>query len=120
MSTKSSFWHHVRLVVMQLLVGLGIGVAAWELIGRWILSLEFGSIGSSVTCSTDVEQALSEFDSGLRISALVGALAFVALALVVRFLLWRRRQKAKSSGVTPGSGESGEPGDEAPVRRTVR
>jgi hypothetical protein len=120
MSKKSSFWHHVRVVVMQLLVGLGLGVAIWELLGRWILSLKYGSIGSSVTCSADVERALTEFDSGLRISALVGALGFLALALLVRFLLWRRRQRVKTDAGKPGTGAGVEPDEEAPVRRTVR
>jgi hypothetical protein len=118
MSKTSSFWHHVRVIVVQLLVGLGLGVAAWEVVGRRILAIKFGSLGSSVTCASDVDLALSEFDAGLRISALVGALGLVALALLVRFLLWRRRQKAKSEGEKPETREGTE--KETPPRRTAR
>ena len=130
MATQSKFWHHVRLLVMELLVGLGLGVTVWELVGRSIVSLRYDSLGSSVTCANDVELALSEFDSGLRLSALIGALAFVALTLLVRFLLWRRKQnKAKAVGAEAGADKGGAAGagrgdiDESPpppVHRTTR
>jgi hypothetical protein len=38
-----------------------------------------------------VDRALAEFDSGLRLSAVVGAVAFTALAVAAR-IWWRRRR----------------------------
>jgi hypothetical protein len=119
MSAKPTFWQFVRRIVMELLVGLGLGVAVWELVGRSIITQMYGSIGSTVTCATDVEQALAQFDSGLRLSALIGAVAFVVLMAVVRILLWRRRQqKAKAAAgdaVAPKpGGAAGRDIDESP------
>lgn len=106
--TKPTFWHHVRRLVMELLVGLGLGVTFWELVGRNIVSLRYGSLSSTVTCATDVEQALAQFDSGLRLSALIGAVVFVLLMVVIRILLWRRRQqRAQAVGAASGTAKSG-------------
>ena len=74
-------------LVVELLVGLALGVAVWELFGRRLLALKYGSLGSSVTCAPDVERALADFDGGLRTAAALGAVGFVALTLLIRFLL---------------------------------
>ena len=87
MNKKKTFWGHVRVLLVELLVGLALGVGVWELIGRRILALKYGSLGSSVTCATDVERALTEFDTGLRLSAVIGAVLFLVLTLVIRFML---------------------------------
>ena len=94
MTESSSFWHRVRTMGIELLAGLALGVLFWEAVGRRLLAFKYGSFGSSVTCSPDVDRALAEFDSGLRLSALVGAVAFSVLALVVR-IWWRRRRAGR-------------------------
>ncbi len=93
-------WQRLRIILIELLVGLGLGVLIWEVVGRRILAFKYGSLGSSVTCAPDVNQALAEFDSGLRFSALSGAVGFVILSFVVR-MLWRRRAKRSRSTTTP-------------------
>ncbi len=90
-----AFWTQLRILFVELLVGLALGVAVWELFGRRLLALKYGSLGSSVTCAPDVERALADFDGGLRTAAALGAVGFVALTLLIRFLLWRRNRKAK-------------------------
>ena len=91
---QSRFLHHVRILVLELLVGLALGVLVWEAFGRRILTFKYGSLGSSVTCSPDVDRALADFDGGLRTSAVVGAIVFVALTFTLRFW-WRRRRSAR-------------------------
>jgi hypothetical protein len=91
MTESSPFWHRVRTLGVELLAGLALGVLFWEAVGRRVLAFKYGSLGSSVTCAPDVDRALAEFDSGLRLSALVGAVAFAVLALVVRIWWGRRR-----------------------------
>jgi hypothetical protein len=128
MSTKPTFWQYVRRILMELLVGLGLGVTVWELIGRKIIALNYDSLGSTVTCATDVEQALAQFDSGLRLSALIGAIAFVVLMVVIRILLWRKRQqKAKvavgagAAAAKPGGAAAGDIDESPPpAHRTTR
>jgi hypothetical protein len=88
-----SIWTQLRIVFVELLVGLALGVAVWELFGRRFLAFKYGSLGSSVTCAPDVDKALADFDGGLRMAAAIGAVGFVALTLLIRFLLWRRRPK---------------------------
>jgi hypothetical protein len=88
-----SLWSQLRIIFVELLVGLGLGVTTWELFGRRFLAFKYGSLGSSVTCAPDVEKALADFDGGLRMAAVIGAIGFVALTLLIRFLLWRRRPK---------------------------
>ena len=90
-----SFWIQVRILFIELLVGLSLGVMAWELFGRRWLGFKYGSFGSSVTCAPDVEKALGEFDAGLRMAASCGAAGFVGLTLLIRFLLWRRRTRTR-------------------------
>jgi hypothetical protein len=96
MIESSPFWHRVKTLAVELLAGLALGVLVWEAVGRRILAFKYGSLGSSVTCAPDVDRALAEFDSGLRVSAVVGAVAFTALALVVR--IWWRRKRAGREG----------------------
>lgn len=93
MTRTATAWQRLRLLLVELLVGLALGVMVWELVGRRILAFKYGSIGSSVTCAPDVNLALSEFDSGLRISALIGAIGFVVLSLTVRLVLHRRKKR---------------------------
>jgi hypothetical protein len=88
-----SLWTQLRIVFIELLVGLALGVATWEFFGRRLLAVKYGSLGSSVTCAPDVEKALADFDWGLRMAAAIGAVGFVALTLLIRFLLWRRRPR---------------------------
>jgi hypothetical protein len=99
MTESSSFWHRVRTLVIELLAGLALGVLFWEAVGRRLLAFKYGSLGSSVTCSPDVDRALAEFDSGLRLSAVVGAVAFTVLAVAIR-IWWRRRRAAREPGKT--------------------
>ncbi|GEM_PF-6064797 len=86
-------WKQLRILFFALLAGLGLGVLAWDAFGRRLLAFKYGSIGSSVTCASDVERALDEFESGLRTSALVGAVAVVVLVIVAQVLLWRRKKR---------------------------
>jgi len=86
----------MRILVVELLVGLALGVLVWEAFGRRILTFKYGSLGSSVTCSPDVDRALADFDGGLRISAMVWAVVCLAFALIVRFW-WRRRRSARAA-----------------------
>ena len=95
-------YKQLRILFFALLAGLGLGVLAWEAFGRRLLAFKYGSIGSSVTCAPDVERALVEFESGLRTSALVGAVAVVVLVIVVQVLLWRRRKRL--AGEPSGTG----------------
>jgi len=90
MAESRTLWQRLRSLSIQLLIGLGLGVLIWEFVGRRLLSFKYGSLGSSVTCAPDVDRALAEFDSGLQLSALSGAIGFVVLSFVVK-LLWRRR-----------------------------
>jgi hypothetical protein len=99
MIEPSPFWRRVKTLVVELLAGLALGVLAWEAVGRRILSFKYGSLGSSVTCAPDVDRALADFDSGLRLSALVSAVAFTAVAVTVRFW-WRRRRAARATQKT--------------------
>jgi hypothetical protein len=101
-------WKQLRILFFALLAGLGLGVLAWEAFGRRLLAFKYGSIGSSVTCAPDVERALVEFDSGLRTSALVGAVIVVVVVIVVQVLLWRRQKRlagepAGTSAAKPAS-----------------
>lgn len=91
------FWTQIRILFVELLVGLALGVTVWELFGRRLLALKYGSFGSTVTCAPDVERALADFDGGLRTAAALGAVGFVALTLLVRFLLWRRNRQPKKT-----------------------
>ena len=93
--------HYVRILMVELLVGLALGVLAWEAFGRRILTFKYGSLGSSVTCSPDVDRALADFDGGLRISAVVGALVCVVFTLTIRFW-WRRRRSAHGTKAVTG------------------
>jgi Mg/Co/Ni transporter MgtE len=93
---QSRFLHLVRILVLELLVGLALGVLLWEAFGRRILTFKYGSLGSSVTCSPDVDRALADFDGGLRTSAVIGAIVFVALTFTLRFW-WRRRRAARAA-----------------------
>lgn len=86
------------MMAWQLLAGLVLGVLFWELFGKALLSMKYGSVGSSVTCSPDVQRALAEFDSGLRLSALIGALAFVVVVALIRRQL---RKRSQSKGAAP-------------------
>lgn len=97
MAQQVTFGKRLQKLLVEILVGLALGVMVWELIGRKLLAFKFGSLGSSVTCAPDVNQALTEFDSGLRISALIGAIAFVVLSFVVR-IWWRRGRKRSNDG----------------------
>ncbi len=99
MDQSSRFLHHARILVLELLVGLALGVLAWEAFGRRLLSFKYGSLGSSVTCSPDVDRALADFDGGLRTSAVAGAVAFVVLTFSMR-ILWRRRRSARKTDDT--------------------
>jgi hypothetical protein len=96
MSTESGFRRFMRMMAWQLLAGLVLGVLFWELFGKALLSMKYGSVGSSVTCSPDVQRALAEFDSGLRLSALIGALAFVVVVALIRRQV-RKRSKAAAA-----------------------
>jgi hypothetical protein len=86
------------MMAWQLLAGLVLGVLFWELFGKAFLSMKYGSVGSSVTCSPDVQRALAEFDMGLRLSGLIGALVFVVLVALIRRQLHKR---SKAAGKVP-------------------
>jgi hypothetical protein len=94
MTESSSFWHRVRTLAIELLSGLALGLLFWEAVGRRLLAFKYGSLGSSVTCSPDVDRALAEFDSGLRLSAVTGAVVFTIVAVVAR-IWWRRRRSPR-------------------------
>lgn len=96
MAEPKTLWQRLRVLSVQLLIGLSLGVVFWELVGYRILGLKYGSLGSSVTCAPDVNAALAEFDGGLRISALLGAVGFVVAKFALR-LWWQRRQAKKQS-----------------------
>lgn len=98
MSPESKFRRVSRMMAWQLLAGLVLGVLFWELFGKALLSMKYGSVGSSVTCAPDVQRALAEFDSGLRLSALIGALAFVVVVALIRRKLHKR---SESGAVVP-------------------
>jgi hypothetical protein len=103
MSATSSLRQRLRVLLWELLVGLVVGVLFWELLGRWLLAMKYGSFSSSLSCATDVNRALAEFDSGLRWSAIAGALG--GIVLMFAFRIWRRRRKAKQAA--PATGKSG-------------
>jgi hypothetical protein len=96
---EKGFWAVVRRTAIELLVGTGVGFMVWHAIGVSLLEFKYGSIGSSVTCAGDVQRALEEYVQGLRISALVGAILGVVVAIVVR--VWWRRRKARKEIVKP-------------------
>ena len=98
MSATSSLRQRLRVLLWELLVGLVVGVLFWELLGRWLLAMKYGSFSSSLSCATDVNRALAEFDSGLRWSAIGGALGGIVLTFAFR--IWRRR-KAKPATTKP-------------------
>jgi hypothetical protein len=99
-------WIQLRILVVELIVGLALGILVWELYGRRILAFKYGSLGSSVTCAPDVERALAEFDSGLRLAGVIGAAGFVALTLVIRFLLWRRTNRRNQEKASVASNQA--------------
>lgn len=101
MATESKFRRFSRMMAWQLLAGLVLGVLFWELFGKALLAMKYGSVGSSVTCSPDVQRALAEFDSGLRLSALIGALAFVVLVALIRRQLHKRSKPAGAGPSEP-------------------
>ena len=86
----------LRIVVVEGLLGLALGVLAWEAFGRRLLAFKYGSLGSSVTCAPDVDRALADFEGGLRNSALAGAIVCVVFMFAVRFW-WRRKRAAKAT-----------------------
>jgi hypothetical protein len=96
----------MRILLVEFLVGFILGVLFWELFGQRLLAMKYGSLGSTVTCAPDVAQALAEFDSGLRQSAIIGAMGCVVLMFSYRIWRWHRRKKAiaqvaNSTGGTP-------------------
>jgi hypothetical protein len=101
MTTESTFRRVSRMIAWQLLAGLVLGVLFWELFGKALLSMKYGSVGSSVTCAPDVQRALSEFDSGLRLSALIGALCFVVVVALIRRQLRKRSKSAGAAASAP-------------------
>jgi len=102
MDQSSRFLKYVKMLVIESLLGLALGVLAWEAFGRRLLDFKYGSLGSSVTCAPDVDRALRDFDGGLRTSALVGAIACVVLMFVVR-IWWRRRRAVKAAVTSNGT-----------------
>lgn len=113
MANESTVGRTFKTLAWQLLAGLVLGVLFWELFGQRLLSMKYGSIGSSVTCAPDVRNALADFDSGLRRSAAIGA-----AALVVLIFFWKRwwRKRGRASANPPGasSGPTTPPSGSAP------
>jgi hypothetical protein len=103
-SAKGGFTHRLRILLVESLVGLVLGVGFWELFGRRLLAMKYGSLGSSVTCAPDVVHALTDFDSGMRRSAVVGALGCMVVMFTFRIWRWRRRKKQATSANTPPAG----------------
>lgn len=93
MSEKGAIPPWLRILLIQCLVGFILGLLFWELFGQRLLAMKYGSLGSSLTCAPDVVRALAEFDSGLRQSAIIGALSWVVLVFSYRIWRWHRRKK---------------------------
>jgi hypothetical protein len=91
-----AFWTQLRILFIELLVGTALGVLVWELVGRRLLALKYGSLGGTITCAPDVERALADFDGGLRTAAALGAVGFVALTLFFRLVLWRHKRHGQA------------------------
>jgi hypothetical protein len=108
MSDESSFRRILRAVGWQLLAGLIVGVFFWELFGQGLITVKYGSLGSSVTCAPDVKKALSDFDSGLRLSALIGAVSCSVLVFVGK-RWWRKRKLAAANPPAPTGNPPGPP-----------
>jgi len=53
-------------------VGAAFGFILWSIIGKYVISAVFGSVGGSVTCGPDVEAALGQFVRWGLYSALAG------------------------------------------------
>lgn len=104
MSEKGALGRRIRILLVEFLVGFIIGVVFWEIFGQRFLAMKYGSLGSSLTCAPDVVKALNEFDSGLRRSAIVGAIGCVLLMFSFRIWRWRRRKKAIMPVVNPTDG----------------
>lgn len=101
MGEPATFSKKIRVLLWQLLLGFILGVLFWELFGQWLLAKKYGSFGSSVTCAPDVARALADFDSGLRKSALAGAVLFVVVVFGIK--VWWRRRKPVAAGAPPSS-----------------
>jgi hypothetical protein len=93
MRTQGGVANRLRMLLVESLVGFVLGVLFWEFSGQRILAMKYGSISSSVTCAPDVVHALREFDSGMRRSAVVGAIGCIAVMLTFRIWRWKRRKK---------------------------
>ncbi len=92
-------WLKQTLVLMC--VGAVLGFSIWCLLGKSMTSMQFGSLGGSLSCKTDVELGLDKFVSMQLYSAMAGASLVFIGATIVRV---RRKSKAPSAPAVQGSG----------------
>ena len=83
-------------------VGAAFGFIIWSIIGKYVISAFFGSMGGSVTCGPDVEAALGQFVRWGVYSALAGAVTVPIVAWSLR----RSRSKNAPPGNVGGSAAS--------------
>lgn len=89
-----------KRVMIWAAVGAAFGFILWSIIGKYVISAVFGSVGGSVTCGPDVEAALGQFVRWGMYSALAGAVGVPIAAWSVA------RSRAKSAGVANNVGGS--------------
>jgi hypothetical protein len=79
----------IKRTSVELSVGAAVGFVVWCLLGKWVTSIMFGSLGGSINCSTDVEKGLDKFVSMQLYSAIGGAL-FAVVTMVIARRLWSK------------------------------
>lgn len=90
----------IKRTAVQLAVGASLGFTAWSLIGAWLTSLMFSSLGGTFSCKADVEAALSKFISMQMYSALAGGVGAVVLMTLVRRRFAKRTPTPADGGVS--------------------
>ena len=76
----------IKRTLTEMAVGAVLGFTGWCLMGKYMTSVMFGSLGGTFSCRADVELGLDKFVAMQLYSALTGAVvAFLGMLLLRRW-----------------------------------